>query len=78
MTDVEPAETGVTAPTPWSIETLVAFALAHERVEESPVVIEEGFADKVQVGAGGGGGVVVTVTVVSQTTVPPEPVAVKV
>ena len=74
MTDVEPAETGVTAPTPWSIETLVAFALAHERVEKSPVVIEEGFADKVQVGAGGGA---VTVTVRLQVTVPPEPVAVK-
>ena len=60
------------------METDVAFVEVQERVEESPVVIEEGFADKVQVGAGGGGGVVVTVTVVSQTTVPPEPVAVKV
>jgi len=48
--------------------------VVHERVEELPVVIEEGEAESVQVGAG----FEVTVTVFEHCTVPPAPVAVKV
>ena len=56
---------------------VVAFVVVHESVDESPVVIEVGDADNVQVGTGGGGGGI-TVTIAVHVTVPPEPVAVPV
>jgi hypothetical protein len=70
-TEVEPAETGETLPTPLSIVALVAFVVVHESVEASPALIVFGFAVSVHVGAEGGE--VVTVTVVSHVAVPPFP-----
>lgn len=76
-TEFEPAPTGVTAPIPWSIETLVAFAVVHERSELPPFIIDVGDAENVQVGAGGGGGGnVVTTIPAEQVILPPGPVAV--
>ena len=51
VTDEEPLpiETG---PMPWLIEALIALIVVHERVEEIPVVIDVGFALRVQEGAG--------------------------
>jgi hypothetical protein len=84
---VEPAATGVTVPILLSIENEVALVVVQERVDESPELIEVGFAVSVQASGGGppppppqlevqtGG---VTVTVVVQVTVPPGPVAVPV
>lgn len=51
-TETEPPATGVTDPTPLSIEALEAFALVHDRVDDEPVEIEEGVAVNVPVGAG--------------------------
>src|ERR1043165_7150552 len=38
------------APMPWSIETLVAFVVVHESVEEPPAEIAEGLAVNVALG----------------------------
>lgn len=75
---VDPDVMGVTEPMPLSIENEVAFVVVHERIEESPLLIEVGAAVSVQTGAGGGGGVAVTVIAAAQVTVPPGPVAVPV
>ncbi len=78
-TVLEPLEAGVTAPTPWSIDTIVAFVVVHERTVDCVALVSEyGIAVNVQVGGGGGGGGVVTVTVSEHVTVPPGPVAVPV
>ncbi len=56
---VEPAATGVAAPTPWSMLAVSALAVVHESVECPPVLTDAGLAESVQVGAfgdGGGGG----------------------
>ena len=69
---VPPAATGVTTPTLWSMEALVAFVVVHESVDALPNRTDEGLAESVQVGASG----MTTVTVAVQVTVPPVPVAV--
>ena len=74
-TETEPPATGVTAPTPWSMEADVEFVVVHVSVEEEPETIEVGEATRVQDGAFGTS---VIVTVATQVTVPPAPVAVKV
>lgn len=53
-TDREPLT--LTSPIPWSIETLVAPVEVQERVEDWPLSIVLGLADKVTVGAAAGGG----------------------
>lgn len=68
-TDFEPDATGVTEPTPLSIENEVALAVVHERDEESPFEIVVGFAESVQVGAEGGA----TVTGAEHVELPPGP-----
>jgi hypothetical protein len=52
-TDVEPDASGVTAPTPWSIESDVALLLVQDSVLEPPAVIEVGLAESVTLGAVG-------------------------
>lgn len=71
-TAVEPAMTGVTAPTPWSIEAETALVVVHESAEASPAETVEGFALKVHAGVAGG----VTTIACWQVTEPPGPVAV--
>jgi hypothetical protein len=56
VTLVEPESTGVTEPTLLSIDNVVALVVVHESVEESPVLIDDAFAERVQVGPFGGGG----------------------
>ena len=46
-----PPETGVTAPTPLSMDAVLAPLLAHVSVDEPPCVIDEGAAERVPVGA---------------------------
>ena len=70
-----PPKTGVTEPTPLSIENEVELVVVHESVVELPATIEYGSAESVHVGAGGGGGGEI-VMVFSHITVPPLPVAV--
>ncbi len=74
-TELVPAATGVTEPMLLSSVNEVEFVVVHESVEESPELIEAGFAESVQVGADGGG---VTLTFVVQVTLPPGPFAVPV
>ena len=75
--DFEPDATGVTEPIPWLRTKLVALAVVHNREEDEPVCMVDGFTESVQTGAAGGGGggvpahvgaVMVSVSVV---TVPP-------
>ena len=51
-TEREPLAIGVMSPTPPEMEPEVAFVAVQERVEELPEVMEEGEAERVQVGAG--------------------------
>ena len=53
-TDREPLV--LTSPMPWSMETLVAPVVVHESVEDWPLSIVLGLADRVAVGADAGGG----------------------
>lgn len=67
-TSFEPLATGVTAPTPLSIENDEPFVVVHDKVDALPATIEVGLAESVQVGGGG-----VTFTVAEQVVCPPEP-----
>lgn len=71
LTVVEPE--GDTTPIPWSMETVVAFAVVHVRVDEFPAVIVVGFAVSLAVGTDA-----CTVTVAEAVVLPPGPVAVRV
>jgi hypothetical protein len=62
-----------TIPTPWSIETVLAFVVVHVKVEEFPAVMVAGEAESVAVGAD-----ICTVTVAIEVTEPLLPVAVRV
>ena len=53
-TAVAPEITGVTAPTPWSIEAEIAFVVVHESADASPAFTDEGVAVKVHAGVAGG------------------------
>ena len=73
-TDFEPAATGVTTPTLWSILKATPFEVVHESVDEPPPTGSvAGLAVSVQVGAGGE---FATETVAEQVAVPPVPVTV--
>ena len=69
-----PPASGVTAPTPWSIEALVASLVVHVSVADWPDVIAIGLAVRVAVGQP----LIVTVTVAVAAVVPLAPVAVNV
>ena len=71
-TETKPPDAGVTIPTPWSIEAIVAFVLAQDNVNDAPAVMVVGLALNVPVGAGA------TVTVACLIGVPPTPVSVSV
>ena len=53
-TDREPLV--LTSPIPWSMDTLVAPVVVHDKVEDWPLSIVLGLADRVAVGADGAGG----------------------
>ena len=72
VTDVEPEGTGVTVPTPWLIETDVAFVVDQVSEEGDPLATLVGPAVSVQVGGGS------TVTIAVHVLVPPAPVTVPV
>lgn len=64
-----------TAPTPWSMVTVVASVVDQLKVAASPLAIEVGETLRLAVGAGGGGGEPVTVKEAMAVAVP-NPVAV--
>ena len=73
VTVIEPPDTGVTLPTPWSITNEFTLVVFQVRVVAPPELTLEGEAVSVQVGVG-----CTTVTGAVQFTVPPAPVAVSV
>jgi hypothetical protein len=76
LTEVSPPAVGVTMPTPLSIENFEPFVVVHESLEVSPVVMDVGDAERVQLGLIEVGGGLVTVTLaVHGALVPPMPVA---
>jgi len=77
-TEVEPLATGVTEPTPLSMEKEAAFEVVQESVAEPPFWMDGGLAESEHVGAAGGGGVVTVTVVVQCTVLPSDPVAVPV
>ena len=80
LTDFEPEESGETGPTPLSMLNEKAFEVVHDNSDGSPVCMEVGLADRVQVGGGGpeGGTDVRTFTVAVHIAEPPAPLTVPV
>ena len=77
MTLTLPPASGVTAPTPWSIVTLLAFVVVHRSMADPPDVIVVGSATRVAVG-GETGDDPPTVTLAVALAAPAVPVAVRV